>query len=74
MSCEKIERHAPKTPQQVAAVEKFKAFCLSSTLDDKSDELDWYALSIGFFLALGLTEDEAFELALHVRYDKGYWA
>lgn len=62
----------PKTPAQVAAVEKFKALCVSGNVD-RNEELDWYDMSIGFFLALGLTETEANEMAIYARYDEGYW-
>lgn len=56
-----------------AAMEKFKQFCLNNDYDDHFDELDWYALSIGFFTALGLSREVAADLALKARYTYGYW-
>lgn len=41
---------------------------------DLDSRLDWYDLSIGFFLAKGLNIKEAHELASEVRYKYEYWA
>lgn len=41
---------------------------------DPSEELDWYALSYGYFLAKGVPLDDVSWLAIHVRYDLHYWS
>lgn len=60
--------------EELAALEKFKAFCLNNEVDDTFDDLDWYALSIGFFIALDIKDlDRVSDLALHARYHCKYW-
>lgn len=59
------------TPEE--AMEKFRQFCLNNDYDDHFDELDWYALSIGFFTALGVSREVAGNLAIEARYTHGYW-
>lgn len=57
-----------------AVLAKFEVFCKNNSLDDCFDELDWYALSIGYFVASGITDtDRLNELAVYARYDCGYW-
>lgn len=63
-------------------IEKFKAFC-TSPLEGEFDEIEFYDLSLGFFIALGVTKDtinnppepfgDAFGLALLCRYTFHYW-
>jgi hypothetical protein len=56
------------------ATEKFKAFCHSSAAKDPElDELDWYDMSVGFFLALGLSVEDAYDVATKCRYTHKYW-
>jgi hypothetical protein len=55
------------------AMDKFRLFCLNNDYDSHFDELDWYALSIGFFAALGLSRETVQELALQARYTHHYW-
>ena len=40
---------------------------------DPTSELDWYSLSIGFFMALGLDSARAGDYANEARYTYGYW-
>lgn len=40
---------------------------------DPGDERDWYCMSVGYFLAMGCSIDEAYVIANHVRYDCEYW-
>ena len=63
------------TDEELAALERFEAFCKSDQkLDEELDELDWYALSIGFFLGCGITNtDSLSKLALYARYTAHYW-
>jgi hypothetical protein len=63
-----------KARQEVRdAVEKFRRLCETSRDIDYGDQLDWYSVSIGFFLSCGLTADEAQLAALYVRYELQYW-
>lgn len=60
--------------EEAKVLEMFKDFCLKNSLDEHFDELDWYALSIGFFSAAGITDIERLiEMALYARYDCHYW-
>lgn len=55
-------------------LQKFKVqVCDRAAEVDPSDEYDWFALSLGFFIALGLTLDDANALAIEARYDHHYW-
>jgi hypothetical protein len=47
--------------------------CMRENQIDPSSELDWYSLSLGFFLALDITPDEAHELSREARYNHHYW-
>jgi hypothetical protein len=40
---------------------------------DTSEALDWFALSFGFFLARGVSIEEAWQLSLDARYKHEYW-
>ncbi len=55
------------------AREAFKRFCLQYGEDERFEDLNWYDMSVGFFMALGLTPDEARELANECRYTNQYW-
>ncbi len=62
-------------------VKKFKKFCknfealsLETKKELDEDEIDWYALSLGFFIALKVPVDQAIELALYSRYQMEYWS
>ena len=57
-----------------ALVDSFKKDCgdQAKTIDP-DEERDWYALSLGYFLAKGLNIEDATDLALIVRYDLEYW-
>ena len=64
----------PRTDQERAIIERFKReICEQGSTIDPGGELDWYALSIGFFLACGLNMDDAGRLACWARYSKEYW-
>lgn len=47
--------------------------CRRGRAIDSSEDLDWFSLSIGFFIACGIKPARAYDLATHVRYDKQYW-
>ena len=56
------------------AKEKFRMFCVSEGAKEiVLEDCDWCDLSIGYFLALGMSIDEANDLALDVRYKEHYW-
>lgn len=44
----------------------------SQDIDPEEDE-DWSSLSLGYFLAKGLSIEEAQNLACEVRYTHHYW-
>ena len=54
---------------------EFKKFCIEINEKDKEqlEELDWYAMSIGFFIAKGCDIDRAKKFAVKARYDCHYW-
>jgi hypothetical protein len=69
------------------AVNAFKLFCAASDKpetwedtvidyigDDPFEEINFYDVSLGFFIALGVPWDDAFRLARIVRYDFQYWS
>lgn len=67
---------------ELAAIASLKAFCeiYYEVGNNNLEELDWYALSIGFFMReLGAVElsDGAIEraklMATYVRYQEQYW-
>ena len=35
---------------------------------DPGNELDWFSLAIGYFIAKGLNPEDAYNLSIHVRY------
>ena len=63
------------TEAEHKALEDFKARCCDQQdAIDPDDEFQWFDMSYGFFLAHKLSRDAAYQLALHVRYDKQYWS
>jgi hypothetical protein len=55
-------------------VPQFKAeICDRSADVDPDSEYDWYAISLGWAIAKGLTPDDAGEFSIHVRYDLHYF-
>jgi len=62
------------TKKMKVVKERFrKEVCLRSLEIDPDDEIDWRDLSMGFFLACGLTIEQANVLASDVRYNEHYW-
>lgn len=60
--------------EEIDYLKDFKKFCKANTKKESFlEELDWYALSVGWFLAKGATLEEANTLACKARYDYGYW-
>lgn len=63
------------------AVNAFKQFCLDLGGGEDFEEVDFHSLSLGFFIALGVTsnlgdpdvEPDAFALARITRYQLQYW-
>ena len=58
------------------ALDKFKALMQNQNKTweiDPEEGLDWFSVSVGYFLALGLSPSDAIDLAIHARYDKHYW-
>lgn len=62
-----------KNMKQQEALDKFKEFCRKRQSIDERSELDWYALSLGYFAALGFSDDECHDLAIKSRYTYEYW-
>lgn len=63
-------------------VAEFRNFCIEHAYNGQFDEQDFYSLSLGFFIALGVTGDinntgdkfaDAFSLAVACRYNLQYW-
>ena len=64
----------PTTPDELKAVQRFREeVCERSETIDPKQEYEWYELSIGFFLACGLSRDSAVNMAAYARYDQHYW-
>ena len=61
--------------KQIAeALEVFRTeICSRSEEIDYEGSRDWFDLSYGFFLAKGLSPDQAFEAASEARYTHQYW-
>lgn len=65
----------PTDEKSVAAIRRFKEeICDRSDEIDPDELFDWYELSIGFFLACGLSMDLACEAACWVRYGVKYFS
>lgn len=57
------------------AMEAFKQFCISTESEPEEwEEVDFSDLSVGFFIALGVPNAAANDLALIARYDFHYWS
>lgn len=56
-------------------LEEFKKFAIENgkIVDSELTELDWYDMSIGWFLAKGASLNQAVECALDARYKHEYW-
>lgn len=64
----------PPTDEEL--LNKFKEWCTSHIPRGSQEifiEEDWHSLSIGFFVALGANEDQAYNLAREARYTHEYW-
>lgn len=60
--------------EQKELLEQFRLeVCLNSKAVDPDEERYWYDLSIGWFLAKGMTINQATDLALEARYTRQYW-
>jgi hypothetical protein len=67
-------RYARYISEDAIPLREFKRkVCDNSKEVDSSNELEWYSLSIGFFLAMGLSVDQAYDYAIAARYDYKYW-
>ncbi len=65
---------APKTKKEKQTIQAFKkTVCDRSDKVDPYEELDWFALSYGFFIAKGIEIERAHELSSWVRYNEQYW-
>ena len=63
----------PLTDAEEDFLEKFKIFCLTIK-DDRYDEIDFHDFSIGFFIAIGVSNlDKASRLAHTARNTYKYW-
>lgn len=54
-------------------LEEFKKFCEKHGGDPLLDDLLWFDMSIGWFLAKGASIEEAEINAVKARYDYEYW-
>lgn len=69
-----VVRARPLPKDGKAALERFRdEVCLRAKEVDPDEDQDWYALSLGFFLALGVTIKKAHRLAIYARYEAHYW-
>jgi hypothetical protein len=56
------------------ALQSFKRnVCDRAEEVDPDDQYDWFSLSMGYFLAIGCTLNQAHNLSLDARYKEGYW-
>lgn len=53
------DRDTALAQRYAAEIEQFKAFCERQAGTETFEEQDFYALSLGFFIALGITEDSS---------------
>lgn len=80
------EENAAIVAKYPAEIEAFKQFCIQSQKpelwteeereelgDEPYEETDFYGLSLGFFIALGVPQVHAFDLARITRYHFQYW-
>lgn len=61
------------TEQMQKAKDLFKKFCYENNQEEGLKNSDWYDLSLGFFMALGLSFEDSEKLACDVRYKEHYW-
>lgn len=55
-------------------IASFKAeVCDNFDKVDLGSELDFYAISLGYFIAKGISIDESHALSIYVRYTLQYW-
>lgn len=78
MSCLAVDKKVDKIipPELKDYIIPFRdEVCLYGyVIDEKiGTDLDWYALSIGWFLARGATYEEAEAAAMYCRYDAEYF-
>lgn len=56
------------------ALDKFKKeVCLKDKEIDPQGAQDWFSLSLGYFIALGINPNKAHELSMTARYTHHYW-
>lgn len=73
--------HLPMVQKYQREVDAFRTFCIQHGYSETFAETDFNDLSLGFFIALGVTGDsgtgedfhDAQILALVCRYDLEYW-
>lgn len=58
--------------QYKVPVRAFLALLDSGSNIDPDEEFDWYSLSIGYFLGLGVARNDACDLARIVRYQEDH--
>lgn len=46
---------------------------IQDSMLDASEEQDWYSISLGFFKALGLSNEDCHSAAIEARYTYHYW-
>lgn len=62
----------PTDKKQRQSAELYKKLvCEQASEVDPSNERDWFALSLGFFMGQGFTLDEAHGLSLWIVFDTG---
>lgn len=52
---------------------QFKEDVCNKANEIDADELDWFALSIGYFMAKGCSFERAHHWAMEARYKHHYW-
>lgn len=75
MNDECAYQHPDDPDRKTVLLAAFKGFCQKHAGDTRLDDIQWYDMSVGWFLAKGAKDvDEAVELAVTARYDHQYWA
>ena len=67
-----IKKEITVNSDELKAIEEFRDEVCNNGIDPH-DEYDWYSLSMGFFIAKGVTVERAEELSCMVRYDAHYF-
>lgn len=63
------------TGKEKNIIERFRReVCERASDIDPAGEQDWYSMSLGFFVACGLSIEEATRCADEVRYVHEYWS